>query len=309
GDVMHFPRVHSACLIRCSAVPSSSISCVVIPRGSIRSLSTTVVRFKRERDYYDVLGVSRKCSHDEIKKAFYEKSKKLHPDLHNASAESTLAFVELKTAYDTLRRPADRRVYDHRDEMAERARERAAYRHAYRPSIRPEYYGGGGGWEAFFRNNPGRKPGGEENLSDSEIFKRREEQWKFIMKWTIIGAAAVILYNAGYVIQIRLREHRLSQLIESDEIAKSFLRQPEFRNRVADACEVDEIASLLKKDVDEAYRKKCEELRETKNPDEIREEYRWMRAVEDAGRYQRYREKKEQQKADRQAAAQKGEQS
>lgn len=38
---------------------------------------------------------------------------------------------------------------------------------------------------------------------------------------------------------------------------------------------MDEIASLLKKDVDEAYRKKCEELRETKNPDEIREEYRY----------------------------------
>ncbi|GMS99709.1 hypothetical protein PENTCL1PPCAC_21884 [Pristionchus entomophagus] len=303
---MHFPRVPSTCLSLCSNSPSSSLGCIIVIRGTVRTISTSL-RLKRERCYYEVLGVSRKCSQDEIKKAFYEKSKKLHPDLHNASTESTLAFVELKTAYDTLRRPADRRVYDYRDEMAERSRERAMYRHAYRPSVRPDYYGGGGDWKAFFRDKPGRKPGGEENLSESEIFKRREEQWKLIMKWTIIGAAAVILYNTGYLIQLHMRDYKLSQLIESDEIAKSFLRQPEFRNQRLDACERENIASLLKKDVDEAYRKKCEELRETRNHDEIREEYRWMRAVEDAGRYQKYREKKEQQKAEKRAEAHQGE--
>ncbi|GMR52527.1 hypothetical protein PMAYCL1PPCAC_22722, partial [Pristionchus mayeri] len=295
GNVMHFPRVHSTCLGLCSNSPSSSLT--------VRSISLTPLRLKKERCFYEVLGVSRGASQDEIKKAFYEKSKKLHPDLHNASNESTVAFVELKTAYDTLRRPADRRLYDHRDEMEERARERAAYRHPYRSSMHPDYYGGRGDWQSFFRNNPNRRPGGEENLSESEIFKRREELWKIIMKWTIIGAAAVVLYNVGYVIQIRAGEHRLSQLIDSDEIAKSFLRQPEFKGRKTDACEVAEIASLLKKDIDEAYRKKREEIGEIRNPDEIREEYRWMRAVEDAGLYARYREKRDREKAERRAAA------
>ncbi|GMT27039.1 hypothetical protein PFISCL1PPCAC_18336, partial [Pristionchus fissidentatus] len=296
GDVMHLPRVHNACLNLCSAAPSSSsLGSVFIVTGTRRSIATTISRFTRDRCYYAVLGVTRTASQAEIKKAFYEKSKMLHPDLQEASADSTAAFVELKTAYDTLRRPADRRVYDHRDDMAERARERAMHRHAYRPSVHPHYQGPESEWQSFFRQRPGARPGGEENMSESEIFKRREEQWKLIMKWTIIGAAAVILYNTGYVIQLRLREHRLSQLIESEEIAKSFLRQPEFKNRYSDASERENIAAMLTKDVDEAYRRKCEQLRETKNPDEIREEYRWMRAVEDAGRYQRYRERRDHQ--------------
>ncbi|GMR52537.1 hypothetical protein PMAYCL1PPCAC_22732, partial [Pristionchus mayeri] len=168
GDVMHFPRVHSKCLGLCSNLPSS-LSFVVASRATARSISFSPLRLKKERCFYEVLGVSRDASQDEIKKAFYEKSKKLHPDLHNSSNESTLAFVELKTAYDTLRRPADRRLYDHRDVMEELFREREAYRHAYRSSARPEYYGKEGDWQSFYRNNRYNKPGGEENLSDIEV--------------------------------------------------------------------------------------------------------------------------------------------
>uniref|UniRef100_A0A1I7ZW44 J domain-containing protein n=1 Tax=Steinernema glaseri TaxID=37863 RepID=A0A1I7ZW44_9BILA len=63
-----------------------------------------------KRCHYDVLGVAKNASAQEIKSAFYAKSKKIHPDI--ADAASTERFVELKSAYDVLRRPADRKLYD-----------------------------------------------------------------------------------------------------------------------------------------------------------------------------------------------------
>ena len=55
------------------------------------------------RDYYEVLGVSRDASQDEIKKAYRKLARKLHPDY--AGADSEEAFKELSVAYETLSDP------------------------------------------------------------------------------------------------------------------------------------------------------------------------------------------------------------
>ena len=51
------------------------------------------------RDYYEVLGVNRGASSDEIKKAFRKKAKECHPDT-NKSPDAEAQFKELGEAYD-----------------------------------------------------------------------------------------------------------------------------------------------------------------------------------------------------------------
>ena len=64
----------------------------------------------RERDFYEVLGVSRDASKAEIKKAYYNLARKHHPDAAD-SAESG-KFEEISAAYDVLGDDEKRKVYD-----------------------------------------------------------------------------------------------------------------------------------------------------------------------------------------------------
>ncbi|MEB3244612.1 MAG: molecular chaperone DnaJ [Vampirovibrionales bacterium] len=63
------------------------------------------------QDYYDVLGVSRGASPEEIKKAFRKRAKDVHPD-RNPTPEAEAEFKTLGEAYGVLSDPEKRRVYD-----------------------------------------------------------------------------------------------------------------------------------------------------------------------------------------------------
>lgn len=62
-----------------------------------------------KRDYYDVLGVGKSASADEIKKAFRRKAVELHPDKQGGDEEK---FKELNEAYEVLKDPSKRQRYD-----------------------------------------------------------------------------------------------------------------------------------------------------------------------------------------------------
>ena len=65
-----------------------------------------------KRDYYEVLGVNKGASDDEIKKAFRKMSKKYHPDLHPDDKEAEANFKEVNEAYQVLSDSEKRQRYD-----------------------------------------------------------------------------------------------------------------------------------------------------------------------------------------------------
>src|SRR5690554_5617469 len=63
-------------------------------------------------DYYKVLGVDRKATADDIKKAYRKLARKLHPDLNPNDKESHRKFQELNEANEVLSDPEKRAKYD-----------------------------------------------------------------------------------------------------------------------------------------------------------------------------------------------------
>lgn len=65
-----------------------------------------------KRDYYDILGVSRSATADEIKKAYRKLAIKFHPDKNPGDKEAEENFKEAAEAYDVLSNPEKKQRYD-----------------------------------------------------------------------------------------------------------------------------------------------------------------------------------------------------
>src|SRR5580692_7577724 len=64
------------------------------------------------RDYYEVLGVSKTATQEEIRKAFRQLARKHHPDVSKDKKKAEEKFKEINEAYEVLSDPEKRKKYD-----------------------------------------------------------------------------------------------------------------------------------------------------------------------------------------------------
>ncbi|NLY87144.1 MAG: molecular chaperone DnaJ [Clostridiales bacterium] len=108
-----------------------------------------------KRDYYEVLGINKEASDDEIKKAYRKKALKYHPDKNPDDKAAEEKFKEANEAYEILSDPDKKSKYDR-------------FGHA---GVDPSYGGGAGGFGGFGDfGGFGGFGGGTQGMSFDDIF-------------------------------------------------------------------------------------------------------------------------------------------
>lgn len=75
-------------------------------------LASAIILTLAGRDFYQILGVSRSATTNEIKKAYRKLAKALHPDKNQDDPDSSQKFQDLGAAYEALSDPEKRELYD-----------------------------------------------------------------------------------------------------------------------------------------------------------------------------------------------------
>ena len=126
-----------------------------------------------KRDYYEVLGVERTATAEDIKKAYRKLAVKYHPDKNPGDKEAEEKFKELGEAYEALSDPQTRSAYDQYGHSAFDPRRRGFGHgggfHDPFDIFREVFAGGGGGGGSIFEDLFGgqqREPGGGQRGAD-----------------------------------------------------------------------------------------------------------------------------------------------
>ncbi|TDH15957.1 hypothetical protein EPR50_G00014520 [Perca flavescens] len=135
---------------------------------------------KMDKDYYDILGIKKGASEDDIKKAYRKQALRFHPD-KNKSPGAEEKFKEIAEAYDVLSDPKKKDIYDRYGEEGLKGGGQpggggcggpGSYSYSFQGdphAIFAEFFGGRNPFEQFF----GARNGGmDENMDTEDPFTR-----------------------------------------------------------------------------------------------------------------------------------------
>lgn len=141
-------------------------------------------------DYYQILGLDKSASENDIKKAFRKQARKYHPDLHPNDPDAKRQFQLVNEAHEVLSNPENRKKYDEYGKDWQHADEIEAARKAQAASGR---WGNGqqfdeGDFSSFFENLFGRPSGG---FGGQQVrFKGRNIQAKLSLRMSDVRETA-----------------------------------------------------------------------------------------------------------------------
>ncbi|XP_044061290.1 dnaJ homolog subfamily C member 4 isoform X1 [Siniperca chuatsi] len=194
-------------------------SCLWCCKSGLRLLSQSYVH-RKAMNYYDLLGVKSDASLEEIKNAFFDKSKKLHPDSDPSNPALHSQFVKLNEAYRVLSKDLSRKEYDFKIRHAysgdQAFRSTSSYRASTDTQESMRY------WEQFRQSHA--------QESTPEEWQRRRRRNFRLVGYCVI---AIVLSVGAHVVFFRkLEEVHNNFMDEKDRVITEIYNESKERARI-----------------------------------------------------------------------------
>lgn len=178
--------------------------------------------YRKSVNHYELLGVKSDASVEEIKNAFFDKSKKLHPDSDPSNPELHSQFVKLNEAYRVLSKNRSRKEYDLKLRYPYNAPPTHSTYTDHSNKYSSEAYESNRYWEQFRQSNA-------HNMSTEAWQKRRTKNFR-ILGYCII--TMVLSVGVHFLLFRKLEEIHNNYMDEKDRVITAIYNEAKERARV-----------------------------------------------------------------------------